>query len=92
MNVLLHSTDKKPRTDREDEKSLSGEVCSAAAVFLLLELRIYSGLRRWLLGQPCTQVTREVLDAAARAIRPGITTDEIDEIVHEATVAAGEIV
>ncbi|URD78784.1 Removes the N-terminal methionine from nascent proteins (By similarity) [Musa troglodytarum] len=36
----------------------------------------------------CT-IAREVLDAAARIIRPGITTDEIDEVVHQATIAAG---
>ena len=35
------------------------------------------------------QIAREVLDAAARVIRPGITTDEIDAVVHEATVSAG---
>ncbi|KAF3917913.1 hypothetical protein ABW20_dc0108829 [Dactylellina cionopaga] len=29
---------------------------------------------------------REVLDTAAAAVRPGITTDEIDEIVHKATI------
>lgn len=29
---------------------------------------------------------REVLDAAAAAVRPGITTDEIDEIVHNETI------
>lgn len=29
---------------------------------------------------------RECLDAGARAVRPGITTDEIDRIIHEATV------
>ncbi|XP_006459789.1 hypothetical protein AGABI2DRAFT_149798 [Agaricus bisporus var. bisporus H97] len=29
---------------------------------------------------------REILDIAAAAIRPGITTDEIDEIVHKATI------
>ncbi|ODV59562.1 methionine aminopeptidase MAP1 [Ascoidea rubescens DSM 1968] len=29
---------------------------------------------------------REVLDAAAAAIKPGITTDEIDEIVHNETI------
>jgi len=29
---------------------------------------------------------REVLDIAAAAIRPGITTDELDEIVHNATI------
>eukprot|EP00252_Welwitschia_mirabilis_P026313 TRINITY_DN858_c0_g1_i1.p1 TRINITY_DN858_c0_g1~~TRINITY_DN858_c0_g1_i1.p1 ORF type:complete len:401 (-),score=77.76 TRINITY_DN858_c0_g1_i1:489-1691(-) len=35
------------------------------------------------------KIAREVLDAAARIIRPGITTDEIDAVVHDATVAAG---
>lgn len=29
---------------------------------------------------------REILDKAHAAIRPGITTDEIDRIVHEATI------
>ena len=29
------------------------------------------------------------MDAAARVIQPGITTDEIDRVVHEATIAAG---
>ena len=33
------------------------------------------------------QLGREVLDIAAAAIRPGITTDEIDEIVHKETIA-----
>ena len=27
---------------------------------------------------------REVLDIAARAIKPGVTTDHIDEVVHNA--------
>ncbi|ODV97954.1 hypothetical protein PACTADRAFT_47783 [Pachysolen tannophilus NRRL Y-2460] len=31
-------------------------------------------------------LAREVLDTAAKAIRPGITTDEIDEIVHNETI------
>jgi len=30
-----------------------------------------------------------VLDAAARIIQPGVMTDEIDRVVHEATIAAG---
>ena len=30
------------------------------------------------------RLSREVLDVAAAAIRPGITTDAIDEIVHKA--------
>ncbi|ORY98821.1 peptidase M24, structural domain-containing protein [Syncephalastrum racemosum] len=32
------------------------------------------------------KITREVLDIAAKAVRVGITTDEIDRIVHEATI------
>ncbi|KAG5538602.1 hypothetical protein RHGRI_019241 [Rhododendron griersonianum] len=34
------------------------------------------------------RIAREVLDAAARVVRPGVTTDEIDDVVHEATIAA----
>jgi len=32
------------------------------------------------------RLAREVLDIAAAHVRPGITTDEIDEIVHKATI------
>ncbi|KAG0172392.1 Methionine aminopeptidase 1 [Apophysomyces sp. BC1021] len=32
------------------------------------------------------KLAREVLDIGAAAIRPGITTDEIDRIIHEATI------
>ncbi|KAJ7094259.1 peptidase M24, structural domain-containing protein [Mycena epipterygia] len=32
------------------------------------------------------RMSREILDLAAAAVRPGITTDEIDEIVHNATI------
>ncbi|KAF7721451.1 Methionine aminopeptidase 1 [Apophysomyces ossiformis] len=35
------------------------------------------------------KITREVLDIAAKSIRIGITTDEIDRIVHEATIERG---
>lgn len=34
----------------------------------------------------CLQLTREVLDIAAAHIKPGVTTDFIDEIVHNATI------
>jgi methionine aminopeptidase len=27
-----------------------------------------------------------VLDAAAAAVRPGVTTDELDRVVHDATI------
>ena len=32
------------------------------------------------------RLTREVLDIAAAAVRPGITTDELDAIVHAACI------
>ncbi|KAI8083367.1 methionine aminopeptidase 1-like protein [Gilbertella persicaria] len=35
------------------------------------------------------KICREVLDAGAAAIRPGITPDEIDEIIHKATIERG---
>eukprot|EP00882_Tetradesmus_deserticola_P013224 GHRQ01014021.1.p1 GENE.GHRQ01014021.1~~GHRQ01014021.1.p1 ORF type:complete len:383 (+),score=166.99 GHRQ01014021.1:1308-2456(+) len=42
-----------------------------------------AGIRR------ACRVGREVLDAAAAVVRPGITTDEIDRVVHDAMVEAG---
>lgn len=30
------------------------------------------------------RLAREVLDIAARAVKPGVTTDQIDKIVHDA--------
>ena len=35
------------------------------------------------------QIAREILDLAAQHVKPGITTDEIDEIVHQATIERG---
>ena len=32
---------------------------------------------------PYQQLAREVLDEAAKVIKPGITADEIDRVVHE---------
>lgn len=32
------------------------------------------------------RLAREVLDIAARALKPGVTTDYIDEVVHKACV------
>ncbi len=41
-----------------------------------------------LMREAC-RLGREVLDEAHRACRPGITTDEIDRIVHEACIERG---
>lgn len=35
------------------------------------------------------RLSREVLDIATAAVRPGVTTDEIDRIAHEATIERG---
>ncbi|KAK9814651.1 hypothetical protein WJX72_009256 [[Myrmecia] bisecta] len=35
------------------------------------------------------RLARQVLDKAHAAIAPGVTTDEIDRVVHEATIGAG---
>lgn len=32
-------------------------------------------------------MSREILDLAASHVKPGVTTDEIDAVVHEATIA-----
>lgn len=32
------------------------------------------------------RMTREVLDIAARELKPGVTTDHIDKVVHEACI------
>lgn len=34
----------------------------------------------------CHQLAREVLDLAASHVKPGVTTDFIDEVVHNATI------
>ena len=33
------------------------------------------------------RLTREVLDIAAREAKPGVTTDHIDKVLHEACIA-----
>jgi len=35
------------------------------------------------------RIGREVIDIAGRAVAPGVTCDEIDRIVHEATIERG---
>lgn len=46
----------------------------------VLDTKGQEGMRR------VCRLTREVLDIAAAAIRPGITTDKLDEIVHAACI------
>ncbi|KAK1830095.1 putative methionine aminopeptidase [Podospora conica] len=46
----------------------------------ILDAKAQEGMRK------VCRLAREVLDVAAAAVRPGITTDEIDEIVHKACI------
>jgi len=48
-------------------------------------IRVYKGEELENLRYSC-QMGREVLDVAGRAIREGVTTDEIDRVVHEACI------
>jgi len=53
---------------------------NAIRVYTSDELDGETGLRH------ACKMGREVLDIAAKALRPGVTTDEIDRIVHEACI------
>ena len=39
--------------------------------------------------EPFRQAAREILDLAASHVKPGTSTDEIDEIVHNASIERG---
>lgn len=45
-----------------------------------------SGSSSHLIAVLYNQLGREVLDIAAAHVKPGVTTDFIDEIVHKATI------
>ncbi|PIA17404.1 methionine aminopeptidase 1 [Coemansia reversa NRRL 1564] len=49
------------------------------------QIEVMSGEKLETMKRVC-QLGREVLDAAARAIKVGVTTDEIDRVVHEAII------
>ncbi len=38
------------------------------------------------MAESLRRIGREVLDLAGQAVRPGVTTDEIDRIAHEACI------
>ncbi|RPA74272.1 methionine aminopeptidase [Ascobolus immersus RN42] len=70
-----------PRPDYADHPQgvSQSEVNEKTTVAILNEKDI-EGMRK------VCRLAREVLDIAAAAVRPGITTDEIDRIVHEACI------
>jgi len=60
-----------PKSEVESKKSQSIEVLDEEQIAMMRKV---------------CRFAREVLDAAARAVKPGVTTDEIDRIVHEETI------
>ena len=52
------------------------------------QIRIYDARQIEGIRRACA-IGRQVLDIAGRAVRVGVTTDEIDRIVHEATIDLG---
>lgn len=64
-----------PRVLSLEEQDKMRKVCKVSQELLIVPSKTHRD-----------QLAREVLDIAALAIRPGITTDEIDEIVHKATI------
>ena len=56
---------------------------TALRVYTEKELDCENGLRH------ACKMGREVLDIAGKALRPGVTTDEIDRVVHEASIERG---
>lgn len=53
---------------------------SSARTISILNKEEIEGMRK------VCRLAREVLDIAAAAVKPGVTTDEIDEIVHKACI------
>ncbi|KAG6868372.1 hypothetical protein C0993_004018 [Termitomyces sp. T159_Od127] len=69
-----------PRPDYAADGKPVSEARRAGQPPRLLTLEEQDKMRR------SCRLAREVLDLAASHVRPGITTDELDEIVHNATI------
>lgn len=67
-----------PRILSPEEQDKMRTVCRVC-----VKSTVIKGLHGYLLS---IKLGREVLDLAASHIRPGVTTDEIDEVVHNACI------
>lgn len=70
-----------PRPDYADDgiPKYNRSVIRASKI-TILDPKQQEGMRK------VCRLAREVLDIAAAAIRPGITTDDLDKIVHDACI------
>lgn len=69
-----------PRPDHADDGRPYAEIRTAGQPPRILTKEEQKIMRR------ICKLGREILDLAGAAVKPGVTTDEIDEIVHNATV------
>ncbi|KAF8607756.1 methionine aminopeptidase [Ceratobasidium sp. AG-I] len=72
-----------PRPDYAEDGIPHSERLQSARVIKILTPEEQESMR------VVCKLGREILDIAAAALRPGITTDEIDAIVHEETIKRG---
>jgi len=77
-----------PDNIQKPDYAITGEPKSEMETKLASKILIYTDKQIQGIRAAC-RIGREVLDIAARAIRPGITTEEIDVIVHKACVEKG---
>lgn len=69
-----------PRPDYAEDGLPRSEYAANSRKIAILDEKEIEGMRT------VCRLAREVLDIAAAAIAPGVTTDEIDEIVHKACI------
>ncbi|KAH8554298.1 methionine aminopeptidase [Umbelopsis sp. PMI_123] len=74
-----------PENIRRPDYAKDGTPISELAARRQSNIKVLSAEEIVVMRKAC-QVTKEVLEIGAAAIRPGVTTDEIDAIVHQATI------
>jgi methionyl aminopeptidase len=77
LNLILEQDHVRGMSESEQRDKASN---NSIKIYTSEELDGEFGLRH------ACSMGREVLDIAGRALRPGVTTDEIDRIVHEACI------
>ncbi|KAF8654103.1 hypothetical protein AX16_003636 [Volvariella volvacea WC 439] len=83
LSPRRHVPDHIPKPDYAELGTPISEARAAGQPPRILSLEEQEKMRK------VCRLTREVLDIAASHVRPGITTDELDEIVHNATIERG---
>lgn len=77
-----------PEDIKRPDYALNGEPTSELKNDRTNKIRVLNADEIEKMRHAC-KLGREVLDLAAAAVKPGVTTDEIDKIVHEETIKRG---